>query len=127
MDTQEYLAAIRAKLGITSTYAIAKALGVTKESAGRWNHGLGGFSEEVCIRVAKILEIHPGKVMIDMQRERAQTDSTRAIWLEILDAHERAQTEEARAEWHEPQEKFSKSFNYPVLRASPRPALRLAR
>jgi transcriptional regulator with XRE-family HTH domain len=84
MTTQEYVAAIRQKLGITSDYALAKALGVTKQAAGRWTKGLNGFDDESARRAAAILEIHPGLVMIDIHRERAKDTDTRALWHEIF-------------------------------------------
>lgn len=83
MNTHEYLAAIRTKLGITTDYAIAKALGVTKQAAGRWSKGLSGFDDETCKKVAAILEMHPGIVMLDMHRERAQNEETKSLWEEI--------------------------------------------
>jgi transcriptional regulator with XRE-family HTH domain len=84
MTSQEYLAAVRAKLNITSDYALAKALGVTKQAAGRWSRGLNGFDDDVARRVAEILDIHPGLVMLDIHRERAQTAETKALWQEIF-------------------------------------------
>jgi transcriptional regulator with XRE-family HTH domain len=83
MDTQEYLAAIRSKLGISTDYAIAKALGVSKQAAGRWSKGLGGFDDETAKRVAAVLEMHPAFVILDMHKERAQNEETRSLWDEI--------------------------------------------
>lgn len=85
MSTQEYLAAIRAKLGISTDYAIAKALGVSKQAAGRWSKGLGGFDDVTAQRVAALLDIHPAFVILDMHRERAQNHETREVWNEILE------------------------------------------
>ncbi len=83
MNTQEYLAALRLKLGVTTDYALAKALGVSKQAAGRWSKGLSGFDDETAQRVAAILGMHPGLVMLDMHRERAKTPSEQSLWSEI--------------------------------------------
>lgn len=83
MNTQEYLAEIRSRLSISTDYAIAKALGVSKQAAGNWSKGKSGFDDETARRVAAILDIHPGTVILDMHRERAQSDETRDIWMEI--------------------------------------------
>ncbi|HJW55853.1 MAG TPA: hypothetical protein VJ577_11315 [Burkholderiaceae bacterium] len=85
MNTQEYLDAVRTKLGITTDYALAKALGVSKQAAGQWSKGVCGFNDDVARRVAEILGIHPGIVVLDMHRERAQTPETRALWQTIFE------------------------------------------
>lgn len=84
MDTQDYVAAIRLKLGITSDYALAKVFGVTKQAAGRWTKGLNGFDDVSARRAAELLEMHPGLVMIDIHRERAKDPAVRAVWQEIF-------------------------------------------
>ncbi|WP_151446716.1 helix-turn-helix domain-containing protein [Lacisediminimonas profundi] len=84
MNTQDYLSALREKLGVSTDYALAKALGVSKQAAGRWSKGLSGFDDETAKRVASLLGIHPGFVMLDMHRERAANDETRAVWDEIF-------------------------------------------
>jgi hypothetical protein len=84
MTSQEYLAKIRTKLGISTDYALGKALGISKQAAGRMSKGLGGFSDETALRVAEILDMHPGIVMLDMHQERAQNSKTYAVWQEIF-------------------------------------------
>lgn len=80
MKTIEYLAAVKAKRGITSDYALAKELGVSKNAVRNWTSGVCGFNEETCRKVADILEMHPGFVILDMQREHAKDDQARGIW-----------------------------------------------
>lgn len=83
MNTIEYMDAVKKRRGITSDYALSKELGVTKQSVSRYSKGIGHFDETVCSRVAEILGIHPGLVMLDMQRERAKTPQERNVWQEI--------------------------------------------
>ena len=83
MNTNDYLTAIRSKLGVSTDYAVAKALGVSKQAAGRWSKGLSGFDDVTAQRVAAILEMHPGLVMLDMHRERAKTPAEQSIWQDI--------------------------------------------
>lgn len=101
MNTFDYLAAVKAKLGISSDYALAKALGVSKTAIRNWNLGHCGFNDETARRVAEILGKHPGIVMLDMHRERAQTPETKELWDEIS-------------------EKFSVGFEYLISRSTPR-------
>lgn len=41
------------------------------------------MSDETCLKVAAILKIHAGLVMIDMHRERASTPEQVNIWKDI--------------------------------------------
>lgn len=104
MNTQDYLAQIRAKFGISTDYAIAKKLGVSKQAAGRYSKGLGGFDDEVALRVASLTGIHPGLVLLDMHKERAQTDEAREIW------------EQVQKGFHAPSQHAKSSKGYPLTR-----------
>ena len=84
MKSTEYLDRVKATLGITSDYALAKALGISKQAVGRYYKTGGGFDDDVAAKVAKILDIHPGLVVLDMHRERAQNPQTKALWQEIF-------------------------------------------
>jgi hypothetical protein len=83
MNTIEYMAAVKARLGIDSDYAFSKALGITRQAVSRYSKGHGQFDDDIARRVAAILDIHPGLVMLDMRRERAKTPEDRSIWQEI--------------------------------------------
>jgi transcriptional regulator with XRE-family HTH domain len=83
MTSQEYLDAVRVKLGLTSDYGLAKALGVTRQAASRWSNGKNGFDDTTAERVAAILGINPAFVILDIHKERAQNASTRRIWDDI--------------------------------------------
>lgn len=83
MKTLEYLSAVKVELGITSDYALAKALGVSKNSVRNWNAGICGFNENTSRKIAEILNVHPAFVVLDMQREHARDDETRSLWDEI--------------------------------------------
>lgn len=83
MNTIEYMDALKQRLGITSDYALSKALGVSRQCVSRYSKGIGHFDEPVCRRVAELLDMHPGFVLLDMQRERASTEESRTLWAEI--------------------------------------------
>jgi DNA-binding XRE family transcriptional regulator len=84
MNALQYLAAVKEKKGITSDYALAKTLGVSQQSVGQWRKGVCGFNDETAQRIAAILDLHPGVVMLDIHREQARDDQTRAVWQEIF-------------------------------------------
>ena len=85
MKSIEYLDAVKSRKNITSDYALAKELGVTKQAVSRYYKTGGGFDDEVARRVAEILDMHPGLVMLDMHRQRATTPETQALWQKIFE------------------------------------------
>ncbi|OEZ93493.1 helix-turn-helix protein [Janthinobacterium sp. HH106] len=85
MNTMEYMGAVKAALGIESDYALSKALNVTRQTVSRYVQGKGYFDDAVAVKVAELLQIHPGLVMLDMHRERAKTPAEQTIWQEIFE------------------------------------------
>lgn len=85
MNTIQYLDAVKTALKIQSDYALAKALGISKQAVSRYYHKGGSFDDDVARKVASALGKHPGLVMLDMHRERAQTPETQELWKEIFE------------------------------------------
>lgn len=101
MTTVEYLDEVKAKLGLPSDYAAAKALGVANSAVSRYRHGKGTFDDLVAFKVAEILEINPLEVICAINHERAANDEQRERWT---------------ARW----ENFSSNFRSLVSRADAR-------
>jgi DNA-binding XRE family transcriptional regulator len=101
MKTTEYLDAIRRRLDLPSDYAIAKVLGVTKESVSGWRNGKSPFGIETAMKIGEILQLDGHAVYADGQIERAKKP-------EIVDF------------WKSVSEKFSASFKALLSGASPR-------
>jgi len=59
-------------IGKDSHYALAKALGVTREGARCWYTRQTVMDDEVGIRAAKLLNIDPESVILWLQVERAE-------------------------------------------------------
>lgn len=85
MKTIEYLDAVKTELNISSDYALSKALEISKQAVSRYYSKGSSFDDDVARKVASLLGKHPGLVMLDMHRERAQTPETQALWLEIFE------------------------------------------
>lgn len=83
MTTIEYLDAVKKALNITSDYALAKALGISKQAVSRYYSKGGGFDDDVARKVASYLGLNAGLVMLDMHQQRAQSPETAALWKEI--------------------------------------------
>lgn len=70
--TDRYLDAVKARLCITSDYALAKKWDVTPQRIGNYRRGESALSDERCIQVAEILGIPPENVLFEIQAERAR-------------------------------------------------------
>lgn len=74
MKTIDFLSAVKAKLNITSDYALAKALRVSKQTASKYASGQAIPGPAVGFRVAEILGEQPAAVVAIFERERAERD-----------------------------------------------------
>lgn len=83
MNTTEYLDAVKKRLEIESDYALSKSLGVAKQTVSNYRNGKTHLDEKAARRVGEILNIHPGLVVLDMQRERARTSEEKTLWSDI--------------------------------------------
>lgn len=85
MNTIDYLDAVKETLGITSNYALANKLGISKPAVSRYYTKGGTLDDDVARKVASVLGKHPGLVMLDMHRQRAQSPEIQALWGEIFE------------------------------------------
>lgn len=100
MNTIEYLDAVKVKRGITSDYALAKALGVAQPTVIGYRSGRTTINDDTALAIAEILQIHPLQVIACANAERAKTPEQRARWSGVM-------------------EKFSASFNILLSGTSP--------
>ena len=92
MNTVDYLRAVKTRCGISSDYALAARLGVTRSAVSKMQKGEVAFSDDVALTVAELLEVNPLVVIAAANAERAKTDEQKARWTGLM-------------------EKFSASFN----------------
>ena len=103
MNTLEYLDAVKKKLGITSDYALAKALRVAQPTVIGSRSGRSTLNDDTALSIAEILKVHPLEVIAAANAERAKTPEQRARWSGVM-------------------EKFSASFK--TLLSGPSPVTR---
>lgn len=75
--TVEYLDEVKAKLGISSDYELAKRLQLSKQRISTYRSG-GTFHNAMAARVAEILDLSLAKVIADMELERARIHDARS-------------------------------------------------
>ncbi len=80
MKTCDYLDEVMRVRGITSDYALAKALNITRQTISGYRNKNTSLHDDVAIRVAQLLGIEPGIVLIDMHAERSKTAEIRSVW-----------------------------------------------
>lgn len=85
MNTLEYLAACKKRLGIESDYALAKALGVSQQAVSSYRAGNSKINDDVALTVAEILEVNPLQVIASANAERAKTPAQKAKWLGLME------------------------------------------
>lgn len=83
VNSNYYLDAIQKKYSIKSDNGLAAALGVTRGSISGYRHGRSFLGIETCIKVARMLDLHPAVVLADCSAERAESDDERALWSDI--------------------------------------------
>ncbi|WP_377704919.1 DUF3693 domain-containing protein [Pseudoduganella sp. UC29_71] len=85
MKPSEYLDLVREKLQAPSDYALQKPLQSSKQQLSRYRKDMDAFSDEMALRVAEVLGVNAGKVLLDMHMERSKTPELRAAWAGMLD------------------------------------------
>lgn len=84
MNTLEYLAACKTRLGIDSDYALAKALGISHSAICGYRAGTSRVNDDVALSIAQILGINPLQVIATANAERAKTPEMRDRWIGLL-------------------------------------------
>lgn len=85
MNTLEYLAACKKRLGIESDYALAKALNITQQAVSSYRSGRSRIDDDVALTVAEILGVNPMQVIAAANAERAKTPEQRARWTGMME------------------------------------------
>lgn len=84
MNTIEYLQAVKTRLDITSDYALAARLGITRSAVSKLQQGGVSFSDDVALTIAEILKLNPLVVIASANAERAKTPEMRARWMDVI-------------------------------------------
>ncbi len=84
MKTVQYLDAVKERFALSSDYAVSKKIGITRMAVSHYRAGKGFFSDEVAIKVADALGMHPGIVLLDMYAERTSNPQVRTLWHEVI-------------------------------------------
>lgn len=83
MKTVEYIELLKSQKGLSSDYAAAKFLGVTRAAMSSYKRGKSYFSDQVAVRLADELGIPEGIVLADIHAEREHDPKLAKVWEQI--------------------------------------------
>lgn len=84
MKAAEYIDAAKARLNVSSDYAIAKVIGVPKQRIGDWRTGKRPVPALIAVKLAIILERDPAAVIAELELEREKDPKAQAFWRDFL-------------------------------------------
>ncbi len=84
--TIQWLDAIKKARGLSSDYAVAKALGVTAQVISHYRNGRRAFDPYTAAKVAELVGVEPMQVIASVEAERARNDEQRAFWRRLAAA-----------------------------------------
>lgn len=87
--TEHYLDLLRQRLDLPSDYAVAKALNVSRQCVSGWRTGRTSFDEVTARRIAKLLDIEPGVLLVAMLADRTRDEESRRAFEWVFERLER--------------------------------------
>ena len=80
MKPTEYLDAVKARLNVSSDYALAKRLELANGSLSGIRSGHRHIPLDVAFRIAITLEMDPAEVVADLEAQREKNEQRRGFW-----------------------------------------------
>lgn len=80
MRTLDFIDAVKRHREISSDYACAQVLGITRSQLSRYRNGRDYFGDETAVKVADMLGMDAGYVMACIHAERASNPEIRVRW-----------------------------------------------
>jgi transcriptional regulator with XRE-family HTH domain len=82
--TVEYLDALKTKLGAVSDYDLGKKMNVTRATISSYRTGRSNFDDDMCQKVASMLEIPLHEVVLNIYAERSSNVAIKSSFRELL-------------------------------------------
>lgn len=80
MRTLDFIDAVKRQQDISSDYACAQVLGLTRAQLSRYRTGRDYFGDETAVKVADMLKMDAGYVMACIHAERSSNPDIRTRW-----------------------------------------------
>lgn len=82
-NSQKLLQNVKRALGDASTYAAAKAMGVSRQAASKWELGQCYMDDDSAIKAAEITGMDPIHALALVAEDRAPSEPTKRIWRQV--------------------------------------------
>ena len=79
--------------GLRSDYALAKAIGRSRQTLSGYRHGKSQMDDEAAIRTAELAGINPEALIAELAAERAKSPGVREHWLRLANLARQQQPE----------------------------------
>ncbi|TFW09456.1 hypothetical protein E4K72_05950 [Oxalobacteraceae bacterium OM1] len=83
MRSVDYLTLAKRRLCIESDYALAAALSITRASVSQLMRQRTTMSDETAVKVARILDLPEGLVLVHAHGERERNPDVKAAWTQL--------------------------------------------
>lgn len=84
MTVDEYLNEAKKKLGITSDYAFAKKINISKQTMSSYRNGKRNPDEYMIFKIAEVLEIDAREIIASIKIETERNETRKDYWAEQL-------------------------------------------
>jgi hypothetical protein len=81
--TADFLDAMRAKLDLPSDGKLGVYLGIQRQHMSWYRTMKGTFDEQLCLKIADILETDPAYVIASMMHQREKNEAVKKVWERI--------------------------------------------
>ena len=82
--TNEYLDALKIKLGARSDYDLAKKLNYSQSRVSNYRTGRSHFDDDTCLEVAQLLDLPAIEVVLNVHAERSTNPLIKASFSDVL-------------------------------------------
>jgi ribosome-binding protein aMBF1 (putative translation factor) len=83
-NTIEYLEDAKEKLGVSSDYALAKKLEISRFAVSRYQAGQRVIDDMTATKIANVLGIDPFTVIAQANLEREKSEQGKKFWMDVL-------------------------------------------
>ncbi len=80
----ELMDALKAKIGVSSDYALAKKLGVNQARISAYRHGKEKPDFYICVKAGIFLNLDPARIAAEIELEKEKNEEKRGFWRDFL-------------------------------------------
>jgi transcriptional regulator with XRE-family HTH domain len=90
MNTIRYIEEAKEKLGVSSDYAIAKKLGISRQAFSQYKHGERIIDDYTAAKLAEVLGVEPIEVIAAANAEREKDSAKVEFWRRLAGGRQAA-------------------------------------